>query len=288
MGISMNKKFALLLILMLAASCVTVVAHASIPQPSVPDFTLKFIDNSYDVPPTYSKDQYTGKTVMTQAGYHVENKSIEVTIKNQQFTPYKDAKGNYLDLYYDIRWKGHFGDYWYDYNSTRDYLVNSFSQFDDNGFPIPNSPFKVATFALGNNSQNSNYYSTIRDISAGGQADFQVQAFIGYYTRINLTITNPAELQFSHGEVPYYYSFSGESSGWSNTQTITIDGSASTTTPNTSPSQNSTGTPSQSGSENAASSSLDWAQIAALALLGVIAVLLVVAVVYLRRRSKVK
>lgn len=35
--------------------------QASISKPSVPEFTVKYVDNSYDVPPTYGIDQYTGE-----------------------------------------------------------------------------------------------------------------------------------------------------------------------------------------------------------------------------------
>ena len=97
----MRKIATLLVVLILTVSSLIMAkpACASTPKPSVPEFTLKYVDHSYDVPPTYSTDPYTGKTVMTQAGYHVENKSIEVTIKNQPFTNYKDASGNNVMLF---------------------------------------------------------------------------------------------------------------------------------------------------------------------------------------------
>ena len=88
--------FALLLVLVLATSSIIIVkpAFAESPKPSVPEFSLKYIDLSYDVPPTYGIDQYTGKTVITQDGYRVDNRSIQFTIKNQPFTPYMDSSGN--------------------------------------------------------------------------------------------------------------------------------------------------------------------------------------------------
>ncbi len=61
----MNKSSALLLILLsilLSVIMVLPVSYSSIPKPSIPEFTLKFLDNSYDVPPTYGIDPYTGKT----------------------------------------------------------------------------------------------------------------------------------------------------------------------------------------------------------------------------------
>jgi hypothetical protein len=145
----MSKPAILLLIAdLLASSLITVdFVLASIPKPSVPEFNLKFVDNSYDVPSTYSPDPYTGKNVMTQAGYHVQNKSLEVTIKNQLFTNYKDATGNNIMLYYDVSWKGHFEDYWKSFNSTKQmYLVASSSLMADNILVYPNSPSTVLSY----------------------------------------------------------------------------------------------------------------------------------------------
>src|SRR3972149_2373794 len=91
----MNKKISLLLILALTASSLTAVKGVSvesIPKPSAPEFTVKIVSYPYDVPPktTTTIDQYTGKeTTTTTPGYHVENKSIEVAIKNPQFAPIK-------------------------------------------------------------------------------------------------------------------------------------------------------------------------------------------------------
>ena len=93
----------------------TVQAESSIPKPSVPEFTVKLASYPYDVPPTTTTtaDPYTGKeTITTQPGYRVENKSIELTIKNQPFTPYTDAEGHIVNMYYNVHVKGHFEDCW--------------------------------------------------------------------------------------------------------------------------------------------------------------------------------
>lgn len=74
-------------------------------------------------------------------------------------------------------------------------------------------------------------------------------------------------------------------SGWSNTQTITISDSIPKTIPNASPSQNSTVTPYQSDSGTAVLFGFDWAQVVTLALLGVIVFLLIVVVVFLGKRN---
>lgn len=84
---------------------------ASTPELSVPEFTVKLVAYPYDVPTTYSTDPYTGETI-THQGYRVENKSIEVRIKNQPFTPYTDADGHWVNLYYILHIKGHFAESW--------------------------------------------------------------------------------------------------------------------------------------------------------------------------------
>jgi hypothetical protein len=84
-----SKRIALLLITMLAVSSLIMAESAyaqSIPEPSVPEFTVKIVAYPYDVPTTHSIDPFTGQDV-THEGYHVNNQSIEVRIKNQPFTP---------------------------------------------------------------------------------------------------------------------------------------------------------------------------------------------------------
>jgi hypothetical protein len=101
----MNNK-ALIAALAVCAFCtlllMPVVVYAQT-LPSVPEFTLKFEAQPYDLPPTYGIDSYTGKNVTIAEGGHVENKSIVVTIKNQP------SSG---DLYYNVRDKGHFEESW--------------------------------------------------------------------------------------------------------------------------------------------------------------------------------
>lgn len=219
-------------------------------------FTVKLIDSSYDVPTTHSIDPYTGQDI-THPGHHVENKSIEVRINNQPFTPYwiQENENNWtINFFYNIRVKGHFADNWAPlYGGSNGYLVQD---YDSEYTVVPLSP----------------------DYPSGAKVDFQVEALIGY----------------EHGVYTYTpwsaWVITGEESGWSNTQTLTITDSASTSTPNTSPSpsttpQDTTTPPDISGSETLTVLGLDWVQLAMLTLLAIIAVLLVVVVVYLRKRS---
>lgn len=71
-----NKKFTLILILLLAASSLAFVSTVSGQslKPVVTEFSLQYIDNSYDVPTSYkyTKDLYTGETITTIPGYRVD------------------------------------------------------------------------------------------------------------------------------------------------------------------------------------------------------------------------
>jgi hypothetical protein len=162
--------------------------------PSVPVFTVNLVAYPYDVPSvtTTSIDQYTGEEIVnTTPGYRVENRSIEITIKNQPFTPYTDADGNEINLYYNVRAKGHFGDNWEELYS----------------FGNPSSTHPI---------QSSSEY-TILSLPAnypdGAQVDFQVEARLGYYYNT----------MAGHQTIPMNRLASAGSSGWSSTQTLTID-----------------------------------------------------------------
>jgi len=158
-------------------------------NPSTPEFTLQFADHSYDVPPTYKTDPYTGKTVVDRLGYHVDNRTIDVTIKNQPFTSFSQ-NGNDTVLYYYIRHKGHFEDW------TGDSSINY-----PGTIQVFNTGSTVVSFSL-------QYWN----IPPDGQVDFQVRAVIGY----------------SYSHEPLYCGDSSNSfvmvgqSDWSSTQTITL------------------------------------------------------------------
>jgi hypothetical protein len=111
----LGKGLALVLILTMTISSLSLLtvkpANAqTIPKPSVPQFTIETISSPYDVSPTHSIDPYTGQST-TIPSYHVENKTTEIKITNQPFTPYQTTIGDTnwtINLYYNIRLKGHF------------------------------------------------------------------------------------------------------------------------------------------------------------------------------------
>jgi hypothetical protein len=260
----MSKRVTLLLVLVLTTSGLVqiMLAHGAIPKSSVPEFTVKFVDRSYDVSPSYSIDPYTGKNV-TNAGYHVENRTIEVTIKNQPFTSYIDnstgAPWN-ITLFYNVRLRGYYTDNWTDvYNPGLGYPAQS------------NSDPTVLSYSL-----DENVYPLWGNLQQGGKMDFQVQALTGYVHRsYNPNATN---LLFM-----WPWIFTGETSDWSSTQTITISESQ---TPSSSPlpSQSPTATPDPQSDAN--QQSLNWTEISLFAALGVIVALLVVIMVMRRKQTK--
>lgn len=177
--------------LLLSALAGTVTLEVVYATVSVPEFTVKALAHPYDVPATYSTDPYTGETI-THPGYHLENKSIEVRIKNQAFTPYNDTNGHEVNLYYNVRVKGHFEENW----STP--ITYSESDSAQRG-PQSNSEYTVLSLA--------NYYGI------NATVDYQVEAFVGHFY----------ESYYPPGHalgVPITMFQVDETSGWSSTQLL--------------------------------------------------------------------
>jgi hypothetical protein len=222
---SISKGFSLLLVIVLAVSSLIMVESAfaqSIPKPSIPEFTIRYVDRSYAVGATYDINIYTGKNVTLHEAYYVQCKTMELTIKNQAFTAFNDSDNRSINLYYSVRMKGHSGDSW-TYPNYGDYYTEGKPEIN---YIRANtdSDFTVITYGLVGNNGTVGYYCF--DIPAGGKADFQVQAFIGYHNRTTIM----GILGESHRDV-----FTGETSDWSNTQTITIPETSTSTSPTPNP-----------------------------------------------------
>ncbi len=263
-----NKVFTFLVVFLLAASSLMLIhpALALGSKPSVPEFTVAYVDHSYDIPPTYGKDPYTGQTIVTGGGSHVDNRTIDVTIQNQLFTPYLDTNNNTVGLYYSIRSKGHFDDW----TSSSVHITSG----------VQASTTSASTVV----SIDFSYWG----VQQGGQIDFQVAAVSGY----------PASDAAYCGSVHFN---TVDQSDWSNIQTITI-GNLVTTTPaqqsyigatptfmpypttTVSPQQNPTATPTQPNTLTNVLFGSDWEQSALIIMAVVIVVLLVALVMMVWRR----
>jgi hypothetical protein len=228
---SIGKGFSLLLVVILGISSLMFVESAfaqSISKPSVPEFTVKYVDRSYDTPPTYGVDQYTGKTVITKASEHIDNRTIEITINNQPFTPFtEESSGKFINLFYNVQYKGSFGQEWtWLFGVERMESFGSTDPYSTWGYPSQDSASQYTIVS----------YTLPWNIPSEGQMDFQVEALTGY-------VDKSIDSDRSHITFAVYnYTFYGEESDWSNTQTITLSAvsvsispSPSSTAPNYGP-----------------------------------------------------
>jgi hypothetical protein len=137
-------------------------ANAIVPPPA-PDFTLRYMDNSYDVPSTYEIDPYTGKNTTTADSYHVENKSITLTIKNPA------VLGPEI-LFHNISTKGHYEN---QSNWRYIYLING-----DGGMvylKASDYEYTMLVFGSTNNNGSDSYSLRISGIKADAKIDFAVK-----------------------------------------------------------------------------------------------------------------
>ena len=153
-----------------------------IPKPSVPEFTLRQI-----------------------LSFPEKNKTtVELTIKNQ---PFDEDNIYHYSLVYNVRirtseenWTDLYdAEDGYPHQSDSDYTVLSYVSGEIAYYPRDDYPLAPST--------------KVGILPSYGQVDFQVQAMIGYRTR---------SLAWLYGRQGLPYVFEGESSGWSETQTLTI------------------------------------------------------------------
>jgi hypothetical protein len=196
-----SKSSAVFIILIIAISSLSLLmvkpAFAkSIPTPVVPEFAVKPVGPSFDIPPTYSFNSSSGLFYVNE-GYHFEYSTVEVIIKNQAFT----NQTNIDYLLYNVRLKPH------DYPDS--YWQELFNPNLD-GFPIQTSSnFTIIPIAA-EGATELQY-----QIPAGATTDVQVKAMIGHTERgFNGNATNQIEM--------YPYIFVGQTSDWSTTHTVTL------------------------------------------------------------------
>jgi hypothetical protein len=183
----MSKRPVLLLIAILTVSSLIMIENVFaqlIAKPAIPEFTIKFVESSYNLTTT---DPYTG----VKKTREIDNNTLEVVIKNQPFTPYaitdSDGANWNVNLYYNVRRKGHFEEDWNTRSGISTYPNPDLGDYTVISFPTP-------------------IYFTDT-----AQADFQVKALEGY---IDKTYNPDAGLDV--------WRFNGEESEWSQTQTITL------------------------------------------------------------------
>lgn len=240
-----SKSLALILILIMAMSSLNLLmikpAYAqSIPTPSVPEFTLKPIGPPYVENTTYSLDPNTGQIVAI-IGYTNPYSLVEIIIKNQPFIPYNDSQGNTISMFYNVQVAVH--------NQTDSWI----SLYEpDSGSLAPSTPDSDYT--------NISLWLNNGPLPVGTtHIDVQVEAFIGYVHKAN-------------GGYLAGWVFTGDTSDWSNTQTITVPANTPQLTP----------TPTLTSVDNALNSSL---LLIALVVIAFLLAIIIFLLFYMRKRK---
>lgn len=250
----------ILVFILAVSSLVMLESTSGLAKPSAPEFTVKYVDNSYDIPPTPSSstDPYTGKTTTTTIpGRHFENETIEVTIKN-----------NLGASYYGLRYKGHYSNVWtyYPYNGPNNHNIMDSSLPD---FQASNASYTVGSLYLRLLPQ---------PIPKGAPIDVQVQALFGTFE------VTPYAHAIDVGGPTYDCIFKGTAGDWSDTQTVEIGENAPTTSPEPTES-----IPEQTDSNQPVAQTdvvlgLSWEHFV-IALMGIGIVVLAAALVFSRKRK---
>jgi hypothetical protein len=159
----------------------------TIPKPSVPEFNLKYADNT-------------------------DNQSIEVIIYDQLPAHY-EVDNQTAWLWYNIQWKNHSDNTWHVY--SQDYAYNGNQLISASNSYVSSEPVSNDSIHFNTFTTNVTYFIgysynglTIDNFSVGQKIDFQVKAIFGYYFIANYKIN--------------LWEFNGNESAWSPTQTITI------------------------------------------------------------------
>jgi len=179
-----SKFLSLWLVVILAFSILLMakpVDAQTIPKPSVPEFTLNFVD----------------KSLTTIDGVYYDSKTIQVTIANQPSLNHS--------LFYNVRYRMNNGNWMDIYTMDDAYPLQSDSEY---------TIISVYLHPQGNDTF----------VPPNSIVDVQVEAMIGYIHR-SYNPNHKSQLDM------YPYVFTGETSGWSNTQTVTIPDSSSSVTP---------------------------------------------------------
>jgi hypothetical protein len=178
--------------------------------PSVPKFTVTYDPNAVGVPPNYGIDMSTGKNV-TMNGYEPTKRAVIFSIEN--------PAGEKRNMFYNFRFKVSTTDKWSYYPFMPDgQSVLSYSGYSGATgdltpeYPASNSDYTRVAVALNIMSR--------QNIAEDAEIDFQVQTLIGDIEPIVSGL-----LAGNH------YQFTGETSNWSNSQTITLEAHTPTPSP---------------------------------------------------------
>jgi hypothetical protein len=266
----MNKILALLLSIVFVCSVFSIVeiqfvnASSNVPMPQ---FTVRYIDESYDASTSPSTNPYTGD-VTPPTSYHIDRRYIQVSIRND--LP-KIPEGSPFEYYYNVHSKGQFAEDWSEGRTA----AYGFYRPSESAYTMIN--YTLADFSISG-----------QEPPWGTKIDFQVILMYGVIGR-----------DTSQGPLGPEY-FSGETSGWSSTRTVTIGDTSTpienappTQTPTTEPTQTQTATTSPTSCSTLSRTpqgfelAKDW-QTVVITMLVIVVILLVGVVVLQRKKSNNK
>ena len=155
--------------------------------------------------------------------HSVQNGTIDLTIYTQKLDDYS-VQGNFVSLYFRVAYKGHFESSWNYFLPDYGFYGNDSQYLQASKDGINKVQFGFGHFPFDSGEYKSIYIPpSFGEIKDGGQIDFKVEAFIGY-TSASKYVT-PVGLET-------YYVYIGESSGWSEVQTVSVpDGKVTITAP---------------------------------------------------------
>jgi hypothetical protein len=193
---SSNKIFTFFLIILLVVLPLQFVKPVlSLTRPSTPEFSVQFTGPSFNISTITYYSNETGYTQYNGTGQYwtVDHNTLEITIKNQPFSP-EVLNGETTELLYFVQSKTHSSQNWTTWYSLSDQLPQQ-----------SNSDYTILTYAWnGGFVYNQGIGIPMPNDT---QVDIQVQAGNGYNGR-----------EIVDGRAPWI--FYGVTSDWSN-QTIT-------------------------------------------------------------------
>jgi hypothetical protein len=215
------------LIALTTSNLILIQGISAVAPPTVPEFSVKFIPNSYSVTTT---DPYTDQTTTMRN----LNNTLQVTIKNQP------AIDSTHQIYYNIRVRPHFEGNWTELYplwtlATEPYNWETETWKKAKYLYIAEMPERIQTPKQSNKQEtiitltlNENSVYPLSNLPDNAQIDFQVQAVIGHSAQCWAT---------QHALYPEYGGYYEDavaydgSSDWSSTQTVTVPSSSATAQP---------------------------------------------------------
>jgi hypothetical protein len=180
-------------------------AQTGVTQPVIPRFDVSLDSYTDYIPPTYGVDPATGKAVITKECYGELHNWVYVRTWGQPFWEYNNSEGYRVLLYYNVRWNSNLDNAWQSLPSDQKYFHDSMDPWDtySEGYLIPIGFRGIKGAGL-----------QLLDPNAV-EIGFQVEALVGYYNSNNV--------------------FVGQSSGWSETQTLALSNTLNSATATPSP-----------------------------------------------------